>query len=490
MASKPTASAKPQVSAKLSLIDRQGAILPGSIIDNVGYYFSKCEFKAMVNGGYTIKLILYDAGFVLHSEMIKKGYFTEARSHAILLKFQIFWGDPRADTWQGDTTGQVAVTAAELELNERGRKTLEQQAIIISMKAYGENDDRSHIEFIAIDPAAFYLNMGDGSGAAFYGRVDKVIQDVVRKYYPLCFRLDISETSDHKTIWYMMRQDPKTFLSSLIDWSSSITEKKTHWIIAPDGFDLDIKEQAAYISEQRADYTYSPSREVRASDILEFDVLAENALASIETKIITQGMSAVSGEYLDRITDKKEEYLFVKDSTTPNKLIPKVGGRSSFKKPVEGAPPVVGWTSVNSIPEFNAGDMGLNYRNYIDGRARGLYLNLAQATFRARIVVNGHGEWNSNKGLGVDTIVIRWSQVAQKFTQADPEAIANDLKKDAAETEWWMTGNWMVYGFHHKVTRGSWTTDLYITRYDFEATGLPVSGESINFGIMRDNPRQ
>jgi hypothetical protein len=134
--------------------------------------------------------------------------------------------------------------------------------------------------------------------------------------------------------------------------------------------------------------------------------------------------------------------------------------------------------------------MGINYRTYIDGRARGLYLNLAQATFRARIVVNGHGEWNSNKGLGVDTIVIRWSQVAQKFTQADPEAIANDLKKDAAETEWWMTGNWMVYGFHHKVTRGSWTTDLYITRYDFEATGLPVSGESINFGIMRDNPRQ
>ena len=473
MASKPIASAKPQVFAKLSLLSRKGKILPGTLIDNVGYYFSKCEFKAMVNGGYTLRLDLYDAAFALHSAMVEKGYFAKARANAILIEFQLKWSS-KNESFEVDNSGQVTISPKESTDQYTSTKTKMQRAIVVSMKVFGENDDQAHIEMIAIDPAAFYLNMGDGSGKGYEGAVHQVIENVIKDYFPLVGELTVSKTTDFPSVWWMMRQDPKTFLSSLFDWSASITEKRTHWIIASDGFNLAIKEQAHWSSKQRAEYTFAPKKGGRSSDIREFDILTENALASVESKLIVQGISAISGQYLDRTTDPDEKHLYVKDSTTTNKIIPRIKEDQGFAKAADGDPPQVGWSSISSIPEFNSGELGIPYNEYIDGRARGLYLNLAQATFRARITITGHGEYNSNFGLGIDTVFIKWTQVKNVTAGSSPEALAADLKKDANSEYWWMSGSWIVYGFHHKVTRGDWTTELYLTRYDYNAEGKRV----------------
>jgi len=128
----------------------------------------------------------------------------------------------------------------------------------------------------------------------------------------------------------MMRQDPKTFVASLFDWSASATRKQTQWVFAPDGFDLVIKEQAELQSRQRGFYRFMDQN---AHDtIRNWEFLADNALSVVQTKLITQGISAVSGQYLDRITDKNEEKVFIKDGRTPNKVIAKIKKHKGYPK--------------------------------------------------------------------------------------------------------------------------------------------------------------
>lgn len=426
----PKAEAKPQIRIKFHMA--------GGELD-LGSYFSSFEFKAMINGGYIIRAELFDAHFNVHGMLIKAGYFKETRQEPVVVEFQIKWG-PEA-------------TAPE-------RATKVQYAIMLSLKARGDSGDTANLEFIAMDPPSWFLNRGDAAGTVWKGRVDQVIRDVVKKYAP-AVTVEVSKTTDSdQNKWWMMRQDPKTFLSSFVDWSSSITQKKTQWLVASDGYNLAIKEQAQWVSRQRA-YYRSRSDKAR-SNIDQWDYLSDNALSVVQTKLLAQGAAALSGHYLDRITDKQEETVFVKDQRTSTKQIARVTDKQSFTKPPDAGPPLVGWSSVASIPEiYTAGDLGLRYDEYIDGRPRGMWLNLTHGLLRTKIEVLGHGEWSDCYGLGVDTIFIRWTQ--------GPGGLDND-------THWWMTGNWIVYGFHHHVTRKDWTTDLYCARFDWNADATKVGG--------------
>ena len=441
----PKAKARPQITMIFPELDQNG---------DHGKMLSKFEFKGMVNGGYTIKGKLVDPNFNILNKLVDSGYFKNSRTKPVLVRFQIRWG-----------------TKEETSFPETATK--EQIAYLISLKATGEQSaDNGILEFIAMDPPSWLLNMGDGNGGVYKGRVSDAIKQVVNEYAP-GIELQISRTIDSKEgKWWMMRQDPKTFISSLFDWSSSVTKDKTQWIFTPDGNSLVIKEQAELISKQRGFYRFMEQND--HDTIRNWEFLADNALSVVQTKLITQGISAVSGQYLDRITDKDEEKVFAKDNNTANKKIANIKSDQGFTKPPDDSllrswwdkPQKVGWSSVATIPEvYSAGDLGLRYDEYIDGRPRAMWLNLVNALMRVKIECVGHGEWSSCEGLGIDTAFIKWTS-AKTSSDAD----------NADKPFWWMSGNWLVYGFHHRIQRGFWFTDLYLARFDHDSVSQKVGG--------------
>jgi hypothetical protein len=246
----------------------------------------------------------------------------------------------------------------------------------------------------------------------------------------------------------MMRQDPKTFIRSLLDWSSSVTPKKTHWIVASVDEKIVIKEQAALTPNDLGVYHVNRNG-TTGKDAIDYELLADNFISPLQTKLITSGISAISGEYLDKISDADEQKVFVKDETTPNKVNVDITPTQGFKKPDKK------WaTSIISIPEHNAGDLGIPYSKYIDGRARGLYLNMLNLVMRMRIRVTGEYALDDSDKLGVSKCTLSW--------------------KDLEGEPYFLSGKWLIYGFHHIMTTSMWTTDIYLARLDYDATAKKV----------------
>lgn len=433
MAIVPVAEAKPQVSVYFDAIPSR----------DWGFLYSEFEFKAMLNGGYIVRATFTDPQFNMLTELVNSGYLQNARSRVLKMRFQIRWGSVN-------------------EALPTEKATTYQTANVISVVAKHAGSDMAELEFVGIDPASWALNTGNASGRCYKGKVSQVIKQVISEYAP-DIELDISETTDsNQNKFWMMRQDPKSFISSLLDWSSSVTQQKTNWIIAMDGNRLSIKEQASFRSTQRAFYRYWDGPGV--DTIADWELLSNNALSIVETKIVTQGLSAISGQYLDRSMDEDEKIVFAKDSTTSGKIIAQTDAEKSFAKPDDSPGstiPNVGWTAVPAIPEiYSGGELGLRYDQYIDGRPRGMFLNMINSLMRMRMRVIGHGEWTSCLGLGVDTVFIKW--------MAEPKPDQRKL--------YFLSGNWIIYGFHHIVTRRQWSTDVYIARYDYNAVATKVGG--------------
>lgn len=412
---------------------------------DIGPFLSSFEYKAMVNGGYIIRGKFFDTNFNRLDTLIDSGYFENTRdaSKNVLVHFKLRWGP-------------------EQEAKHPDSATLLRQACLLTLKHSGANaSDIGLLEFVAIDPPSYYLNMGNAGGQAYRGKASQVMQQVIKEYAPT-IDLSISETIDSEhNKWWLHRQDPKTFLSSMIDWSSSITKGKTHWMFNPRDFSLSLKEQAEYTSRDRGYYTMLA--DANTSDIKSWDLLADHGLSLTQTKLITQGASAISGQYLDKITDPDETALFAKDSRTPNKLIAKTRADRTFTKPPDDAgvgPSQIGWSSISGIPEIgSAGEIGLDYRDYIDGRPRGMFLNMINSVMRAKFTLIGHGEWTDCDGLGVDTVYVHWTKAKTQIEN---------------KPHYWMTGNWIVYGFHHRLTPAFWYTDLYCARFDHDAIARKV----------------
>ena len=434
MVSTPKVSARPQVYIKFSI--------GGDTLSNEGVAFEHFEFKASVNGGYIVRAKLLDPYCNLLNKLIENGYFEISRQTPIVVTFQIKW----------DSTSQYPDSATRMN----------QQAFITKLHAWGGSPDIAYLEFTAIDPPSWYLNTGDASGKVYKGRVSDVIAQVINDYAP-GIETDISQTSDSpQNKWYMMRQDPKTFISSLLDWSSSITPNQTHWLVVPygTGNKIAIKEQADFQSNAIAYYTYHHND--NHDTVKDWELLADNAMSISTSKLVTSGLSAVSGQYFDRITDQAEQIVFAKDATTSHKLIANVDIQESYTKVPDGQPPgvkVAGWTSISAIPElYSAGDLGKSYDTYIDGRPRGLYLNMMNKLFSVRFQVLGHGIWSDPQGLGVDTFYVKW---------------------DAADgSDYFLNGNWIVTAWHHIVTRKSWFTYVDGSRQDWNSYSTKVGAGS------------
>ena len=400
---------------------------------------SNVQFSCMLNGGYILKANLHDPHFNIIGRLIDSGYFQTARNKPLVVRFRL-----KASPDGG-------------EYPRAGTK--EQIAYVTKLHTYGTTADIANSEFIAVDPASYLLNRGDGSGKSYQGKVSNVIQQVVNQYAP-DIKLDISDTVDSdKNRFWMMRQDPQTFINSLLEWSPSLTQSKTQWIVAPNGMDLSIKAQADVKPTERAYYTFWEPGSPSVDSICGWDLVADNTLTLIQSQIITQGLSAVSGTYYDRITDAKDLKLTVKDSNTPTKIIASTTKDQTFTKPSENSK-LLGTSSISSVPEvYSGGELGLNYNDYIDGKARDIWLNMTRRLIRCRLKIFGHGEWSDATGLGTDTVRLLW--------MAAPFGSNEENRKS---TPYFMTGNWLVYGFEHDLRPEGWYTYLHIARFDWDST--------------------
>lgn len=400
--------------------------------DDMAGRFKKFEWVAFINNGYAVRASIQDPEWNVLRTLVTEDYLDKARSEPTEIKFKIFWTD---------------------EI-----KTEEREAILIHSHADGIQRG-GDVDFIGIDPPSFFLNTGNAAGSVFEGNAKEAIEKVVKLYAPK-ITLEIDDTLDNKkNKWYMMRQDPKTFILSILEWSSSITKKKTNWIVTSKDKELHIKEQASLKSEDLGAFAvniFHPS----PNDVWNFSFDGDNFITSFQTKMLTQGISATTGKYLDKTSDQQDEKaVFVKDENTQNKKNVKINKDRGFKKPsdalnADDGPSFSGATSIMSIPEFSAGDMGIKYEDYIDGRARGNFLDILSMVMNMRVRVWGDARFDDPTKLGVSTITLMWN--------------------DADGKPYFLSGKWLVYGFHHVVTTSSWYTDLYIYRLDRDADAKKV----------------
>ena len=278
----------------------------------------------------------------------------------------------------------------------------------------------------------------------YEGNVSKVIKEVVNEYAP-GIELEISETDDNETnVWPMMRQDPKTFIQSLLDWSSSLVGQKqaSAWIVASVDEKIVIKQLHELESQNLGVFTASFS--TKNNDLKDFHLVSNVFVANIQTELITHGISAVSGKYLDRQTT--EEFTVISDENTSSKINTKINSKLGFNKP-EGDRS----TSIMAVPELNGGEIGIKYEEYIGGRARNTYINMLPNVMRIKLSVYGNYTFDDSSKLGASVITLNW--------------------RDTDETPYFLSGNWILYGFNHVMEKGKgWNTDLYCYRIDHNAS--------------------
>lgn len=410
---------------------------------DVGEQFIKFEWAAFVNGGFVVRAELSDP----YWEIVKKFVTTQ----------------------EFLDQGRRIPTPIEFELSWRGtpQKTGIHLGYLTDIDITGTNAGGA-FTFVCVDPPTWWLNAGDCSGDAYKGNVKEVIEQVLNKYFVGPNGggdIKVSDTVDNKSnIWWQMRQDPKTFIASMIDWSSSITQKKTNFMVSSDGNlktkgDIHIVEQAVKESQFYGTYLYNINTP-EGNDAIQFQFLADTYISVFQKQLITSGISSVSERFFDRITDKPREIVHVYDERTSTKKNVEIDKKHGFAKP--GADPRSiekphEWsTSISAIPQHNAGDMGLSYDKYIDGRARTQYLDMLKHVMRMKLTVTGDPSEKlaTTHNLGVSKLKVAW--------------------KDADDESVFLDGDWLVYGFHHKVSRGKWTTDLYVNRLDYNAAAEKV----------------
>lgn len=407
---------------------------------NFGLRMSSAQFTCMLNSGYVFKAELNDAHFNIISRLIENGYFKISRDRPLEISFR-FKASP--DGGEHPRAG-----------------TLMQTGYLTQIRTFGDATDMASIEFVAVDPASYLLNRGGGSGKSYKGKISSVIQQVINDYAPQ-IQLEMGETIDSgENRFWMMRQDPQTFINNLLEWGVPLNNTQTQWIIASNGFNLSIKPQGEIKPKERGYYTFWEPGVLNSNDaILGWNLVADNTLTLTQTQLISQGLSAISGAYLDKVTEP--EKMVIDDNNTNQKIMAKVdqldqsAQRKSFTKPSEESA-LKGASAVPAIPEiYSGGELGLNYRDYATGYARNLWLNTSRRLIRCRLKIYGHGEWYNGDGLGTDTVRILW--------------MAAPRTGEAEATQFFTSGNWLVYGYEHDLRNTGWVTYLYLSRYDWNA---------------------
>lgn len=409
--------------------------------DDIGRMCSHVMLRSSLNAGQRARITLKDPHFtILHEGIIK--YFDQGQAAApVQCKLVLKWQD-----------------------SSRNLRTNELWLAITYMDGTNINEPDCFLVFEAMDNPTYVLQCGDAGGYCYEGNISQVIRDVVEKYGRGYVSADVRvETKDDKyNKWWQYRMPPLSFISSLLAWSPPLGHD-SRWIIYPDNMQLVVTDQHSMDSLHRSTYYWGGHNEIKGhGDILSWRVIYDGSIYGTNAACVTHGLSAVSGAYYDRITDKeKREIVFAFDDILPNKFFPKVRSEAAFKKGPTDDPltvgSLIGWTSVPSVPELSAGDLGIRYRDYLKGWAESIWLKANETMTILELKLYGHHIWMEAEGLGVDTIDI----------------VMKTAKKDSLgrRPPYFLQGNWMVAGYQHEMTRGEWYTTLYCFRLQHDADG-------------------
>jgi len=391
-----------------------------------------------------------------------------------------------------------------------------QTAILTDIHTNGKAARGASFEFIAIDPITFFVTQGSASGRVYKGRVGTtevngrkikgVIEQVLDDYVPDKITLSVpqgrqdidgnrrvfnikkfvSATTDAPHRYHMMRQDPKTFIMSMLDWSADFladtNSESTSWIINY-GEDVDERGQVTLsinIEESYAPWLrsrpfkdqtktiilrYGGTNDQKLRDIIKWEFLASPFVSVINTRLATSGISAISGQYLDITNANESDEVFVDDTNTGNKSNPRIDISRGFAKPeiINRGSTIggLGTTYIPSVPEFSAGELGRKYGQYITGRSRQTYFNMINLVSRLKITSRGVPDLFDPTELGKSFVNVQFQR---------PQVSAEDVNLRTL-----FDGNWLLYGWNHRLTRlnGNWETDLYVSRFDYDANAIP-----------------
>lgn len=316
---------------------------------------------------------------------------------------------------------------------------------------------KATLDLVCVDNSSWYLNRGKCTGKAYKGNISTAIKEIINEHAS-GVSADIQETKDDKNnIWWDMRLDPKTLISSLIEWSSSITNNETPLIVHSQDDEFKCREWSSleptkndgkkfYIASKRGN-----PKEINNTCTLK--ILSNNLLSPTATRLYTGGISATTGLYIDKDNDDLDDrHKFADDELTGSKLMPKVNSDQSYSKPDgdEG-------TFIMPVPEHNNGDVGIKYQDYCVGRARDWFIRTIYTSLRVKVTVEpGDTDFDSIYGCGRDKIIL--------------EVIKPDYKP------YYINGNWLLYGFRHIYTKNpiNWKTELLLSRLDHDSSGNPI----------------
>lgn len=414
---------------------------------DLGNLCLELEWSSFLNTGYIVKGKVHDANhFNLKAivrgsgEEAKLEYLKDGRRKPVPIKFKFSWNG-------GDDDNE----------------TEERIAYLTSLNGTGSGQN-SFIEFIAIDPPSFLLNAGTADGRVYQGCVSDVIKKVVEDFTGNTdevpnLEVDVTKTNDStKNLWYMARQDPKTFIMGLLDFSSSFSSDKSRWIVSSNDKKINIKKESDLEGIDFGVFNVA-SNTLETRDVLDWELNMNNFVSAYQARLITGGISAVSGQYLD--VKNAEENVVVRDENTAQKRNVDLKSDRAFAKPGRSDtwPQGLPATFIMAMPEYNARDVGMNYADFIDGRARQKFINMLSLTMRIRIDIYGNKKASSSDLLGVSTAALVWKDIGEE------------------DELYFLHGNWIVYGFRHVylAKRANWMTSLYLHRIDYDATAKKLN---------------
>ena len=414
--------------------------------EDMGKNWVTYEYEAHVNQPEIVRVTVLDPHHTIFDEHMEK-YFRQAIPiPPITMMTQGRW--------------VPAHTGRALELTKK-------EHVITSIENTGpgrKGADQTHITFNGMSLPHYLLAAGDAGGYVYEGRLSDVIPQVCAKYsrglFSTSFRSQTKDDQHNK--WWQNRMYPLAFIKSMLRWSTPLTKHKSRWIFYADtdaGSQLlEFFEQRDDPSKHRATYWWGadPSR-VGHGDILDYEMLGDNSRDTWRGKIVTSGISTLSGAYHDRIVHwPKKDKVYIDEAQTGGKYTQSSLAKEAYTQPSTNNPlsQAIGWTRAHSLPELAAGEMGMKYDAYIDGYARSEYYRDAPYLQRASFKVLGHHIWSESIGLGYDTIDIVWR-----------------TQKDQLH---FMHGTWIVDGFRHIISRRGWVTILHCHRLYANASGQKV----------------
>lgn len=404
----------------------------------IGYYCNKFEWVCFINGGHRVTASFKDTyQNVLDRSMIEK----------LLEKAKSIDGiDVTVRVWQ-DYQRKV------------GKKTAQRKFKVLTLNSYllGSITDAT-LELVCIDQASWILNRGKCDGHAYKGKIGGdggVIAQIINKHAG-GIEAQVDDTNDNeKNTWWDLRLDPKTIISSLVEWSSSITINKTPLVIHCQDNEFKCREWAnlppTKTNGKKFHVAHRKGFPQEWTNRGELQILSNNLLAPAATRLYTGSISAVTGLYVAKDNEiLTPEQRWADDISTGNKLSPIISSDQGYKKHINES-----GTFIEPVPEHNNGDVGLKYQDYSVGRARDWFIKTIYTTMRVKITIEpGDTDFDDVYACGRDRIFL--------------EVI--DLKGKP----YYINGPWLLYGFRHLCDWEHWKTELLLSRIEYDAAKRPI----------------